>query len=63
MLVVEDVIAVIVGLSVLFFLVYAAGLLRMPTGRRPDTPTYDRYGDPLPESPNPGFQETEDERE
>lgn len=63
MVVVEGVIAVLVALSILFFLVYVVGIFRMPTGRRPDTPTYNRYGDPLPSRPNPGFQETEDERE
>lgn len=63
MQIVEGVIAVTCVLSVLFFLLYVIGLLRIPTGRRPKTPTFDRFGDPLPPEPNPGFEETEDEKE
>jgi hypothetical protein len=61
--IVEAVIAVTSVLSILFFLLYVIGILRLPTGRRPRTPTFDRYGDPLPAAPNPGFQETEHEEE
>ena len=63
MQIVEGVIAVTSLLSILFFLLYVIGIFRLPTGRRPRTPTFDRYGDPLPASPNPGFEETEQEHE
>ena len=49
--------------SILFFLIYVAGELRMPTGQRPKTPTFNRFGDSLPPRENPGYQETEDEHE
>ncbi|HEX6507150.1 MAG TPA: hypothetical protein VF221_05905 [Chloroflexota bacterium] len=63
MQIVEGIIAVIVLLSLVFFVVYIVGTVRLPTGHRPRTPTLDRYGDPLPASPNPGSHETEDEEE
>ncbi|HZU11838.1 MAG TPA: hypothetical protein VFB58_03285 [Chloroflexota bacterium] len=62
MTIVEIVIAVASVLSVFFFLLYVYALLRLPGGRRPKTPTFDRFGDPLPPSVNPGFGETEEER-
>jgi hypothetical protein len=61
--IVEGVIAVTTLLSILLFLAYVAGSLGMPSGRRPKTPTMDRFGEPLPASENPGFEETEDETE
>jgi hypothetical protein len=61
--IVEGVIAVTSMLSILFFVLYAIGIFRLPTGQRPSTPAFDRYGDPLPAAPNPGFQETEREEE
>ena len=57
----EDAIAITAVLSLLFFVLYVVNLLRLPTGRRPKTPTFDRYGNPLPPRENPGFEETEDE--
>lgn len=61
--VLETVIAAMALLSILFFLIYVAGLLRMPSGHRPKTPTFNRFGDALPPRQNPGYQETEDEHE
>ena len=61
MVLVEAVVAVFCVLSIIFFAMYVASLFRQPTGRRPDTPTMDRLGRPLPPSPNPGYAETEDE--
>ena len=63
MQIVEGVIAVTGLLSILFFLLYIVGILRLPTGKRPSTPTFNRFGEPLPPQPNPGFQETEQEKE
>lgn len=63
MQIVEGIVAATSVLSILFFVLYVIGIMRQPTGRRPDTPSFDRYGDPLPPSPNPGYQETEDESE
>jgi hypothetical protein len=63
MQIVESIITVVAVLSILFFLIYVAGELRMPTGERPKTPTFNRYGDSLPPRENPGYQETEDEHE
>lgn len=57
----EDAIVVTALLSILFFLLYVVDLLRMPTGTRPKTPAFDRFGNPLPPTENPGFRETEDE--
>jgi len=62
MVIVEYAVAALALLSVLAFLLYLVDLLRSPDHGRPKTPTYNRYGDPLPPSTNPGFQETEDER-
>jgi hypothetical protein len=50
-------------LWILFFLIYVAGLFRLPTGTRPKTPVFNRFGDSLPPRQNPGYQETEDEQE
>lgn len=63
MQVVTTVITILVILSIVTFLLYVVSILRLPTGRRPRTPTYDRFGDPLPAEVNPGFAETEDEEE
>jgi hypothetical protein len=63
MQIVEGVIAALSVLSILFFLVYVVGLLRMPTGFRPDTPVLNRFGEKIGEMQNPGFEETEDERQ
>lgn len=60
---IEAIIAVWAILSIVAFLVYAIGLFRMPTGKRPKTPTYNRFGDPLPAQQNPDFTETENESE
>lgn len=60
---VEVIITGVTVLCILFFVVYVAGLVRMPTGYRPKTPVFDRFGDPLPPQQNPGFQETENEQE
>lgn len=62
MQVIEIAIAVLAVLSIVAFLLYMASLFRLPTGKRPRTPTFDRYGDALPPTTNPGFEETEDER-
>lgn len=61
MAIVEWGIAASCVLSILFFLIYVIGLFQLPAEGRPDTPTYDRFGRPLPPSKNPGFEETEDE--
>ena len=61
MRVVEGLISAGAILSVGFFLLYVIGIFRLPTGSRPDTPTLDRHGEPLPAAPNPGYQETEGE--
>ncbi len=58
MQIVEGVIAALCILSILFFLVYVVGLLRMPTGFRPDTPVYNRYGEQTGIMQNPGYEET-----
>lgn len=63
MQVIEWVIAALCVLSILFFLVYVAGLLVMPRGFRPATPVYNRYGEQTGTMENPGFEETEDEHE
>ena len=63
MQIVEIIITAVTVLSILFFLIYVAGLVRMPTGHRPKTPTFDRFGDPVPPRQNPGYRETEDEQE
>lgn len=60
---VEGVIAILSVLSIFFFLVYVAGLLRMPTGFRPKTPVYNRYGEQIGTMENPGFEETINEEE
>lgn len=60
--VVPDAVAALAILSLIFFAVYLIGLWRTPVGFRAKTPTFDRYGNPLPPSENPGFQETESER-
>lgn len=61
MTVVEAAIAVVSGLSVLCFALYLWALFHMPTGQRPKTPMMNRFGEPLPASENPGYQETEEE--
>jgi hypothetical protein len=61
--IVEGVIAALCILSILFFLVYVAGMIRMPTGFRPKTPVYNRYGQQTGTMENPGYQETTDEEE
>lgn len=63
MQIVEGVIAALSILSILFFLVYTVGLLRLPSGFRPDTPVFNRFGEKIGEMQNPGFEETEDEQE
>ncbi|HEX8919147.1 MAG TPA: hypothetical protein VF898_11640 [Chloroflexota bacterium] len=63
MQIVEGAIVVTALLSIGFFLLYLIGSLRLPTGKRPKTPTFDRLGRPLPAQENPGFKETEDEEE
>lgn len=63
MQIVEWVIAALAVLSILFFLIYAIGIFRAPTGQRPATPTYSRFGERLPAAPNPGFQEESEEHE
>lgn len=50
-------------LSILFFLMYVVGLLRMPTGFRPNTPVYNRYGEQTGTMKNPGYEETIDEEQ
>jgi hypothetical protein len=60
---VEPVITAVAVLSVLFFFIYVAGILRLPTGNRPKTPVFNRFGDPMPPRQNPGYAETEDEHE
>jgi hypothetical protein len=57
------IIATTVILSILAFLLYVVGSLRLPTGERPKTPTYDRFGELIALEPNPGFEETENEDE
>lgn len=61
--IVEAVIAALCVLSILFFLTYVIGLLRMPSGFRPNTPVYNRYGEQIGTMKNPGYQETIDEQE
>ena len=61
MLVVELIVTVSVALSVAFFGLYIGALFQQPTGHRPKTPVYDRFGRKIGESENPGYEETEDE--
>jgi hypothetical protein len=61
--VVEGVIAAACVLSILIFLIYLFGLSHLPGSGRPKTPTMNRFGEPLSPSENPGYQETEDEKE
>lgn len=63
MQIVEGVIAALCILSVIFFLVYVAGLVGMPSGFRPDTPVLNRFGEQIGKMKNPGYEETEDEEE
>lgn len=63
MQIVEIVIAVAAALSILAFLTYVVGLLRLQSHGRPRTPTFDRFGGSLPPRENPGFKETEEEHE
>jgi hypothetical protein len=63
MQIVEGTVAALSILSIVSFLVYVVGLLRMPSGFRPDTPVLNRYGEKIGEMENPGYEETEDERE
>lgn len=58
MRIVEGVIAVLCILSILFYLVYVAGMLSMPTGFRPKTPVYNRFGEQTGTMENPGYEET-----
>lgn len=57
------VITVVASLSVLFFVIYVVGILRMPSGHRPRSPVFNRFGEEMPPRQNPGYAETEDERE
>lgn len=63
MQIVEGVIAALCILSILFYLVYLAGMFEMPTGFRPKVPVYNRYGEQTGTMENPGYQETIDEEE
>lgn len=63
MQIVEGVIAALSVLSILFYLVYVAGMIRMPTGFRPKTPVYNRYGEQIGTMENPGYEETIDEEQ
>jgi hypothetical protein len=47
--------------SIVFFLIYVAGLSREPSDGRPRTPTYDRFGRLIGHTENPGYEETEEE--
>jgi hypothetical protein len=58
--IVAGLIAVSLLLSLLLSII---GIVGQPAGHRPAVPTRDRYGDPLPASPNPGDQETDDEED
>jgi hypothetical protein len=63
MAVVEIGITVLSILAILFFVIYLVGMRAVPTGRRARTPTFDRFGRPLPPSENPGYEETEEEQQ
>ena len=60
---VETIITAVAVLSILFFLIYVAGIMRQPIGHRPETTVFNRFGDPLPPAQNPGYAETEQEHE
>jgi hypothetical protein len=60
---IESVITAVALLSIVFFLIYVAGILHLPSGHRPETPVFNRFGDPMPPRQNPGYAETEDEHE
>lgn len=55
----------LVVVLLLGFVVYVPGLLAIPTGERPRTRTYDRYGRLIGEHENPDYHENpgEDARE
>jgi hypothetical protein len=59
----ESVAAGTVILSILCFVLYVIGILRMPTGRRPLIVPMDRLGRSLPPSTNPDYADTEEERQ
>lgn len=61
MAIITAIIATTTVLSILFFCIYIGGLVRLPTGYRPKTPTLNRLGQPLAPSENPGYRETEEE--
>lgn len=63
MQVIEGIIFLASVLSILFYLLHLIGLYRIPAHGRAKTPTMDRFGRALPPSRNPGYKETEDERE
>jgi hypothetical protein len=48
-------------ISALAFVLYLIGLFRLPTGKRPKTPTLNRFGEQIGMDENPGYEETEDE--
>lgn len=62
MIVVQAIVAVFTILSIGFFLVYIVGLIHTPTGHRPKSATYNRFGEVIGETENPGYEETIDEQ-
>lgn len=59
--IVQAIVAVSCCLSILFFLMYVVGIMRLPSHGRPLTPELNRFGEPIGLRENPGFEETEDE--
>ncbi len=60
---VERLASLVTVLAIVSFAVYAAALVRMPTGRRPEITPVDRFGRALPAQENPDYRDTEEEQE
>lgn len=63
MIVVEVIAGMLVVAIVLLLVPYSLSVWRLPSGRRPLTPKYDRLGRRLGEEENPDYLETEPEEE
>ena len=57
----EGIAAVVAFLSIVFFALYVAAILRMPTGRRPKVVPLNRFGEDLQPDENPDYRDTEEE--
>ncbi len=57
------VVAAIVITIVALFIPYWRSVWKLPSGRRPLTPEYNRLGQPIGLEENPGYEEAEPEQE